>query len=226
MDEAGLINLVNKYIRDRIENEQKHQRKEEAIPRPESLNLPNEPEVSEPAGEDQHEWQLLRILIEYGHEKYEGFDSVANLIETRVDTSLLQDSLVHKLFVEYMDHYQRFGKIPEMHYFINYPDQDIRNKMASLLHPRPDISQKWKEKFGIEAHSDTMMYVTDVDSTLSYFELKKILIIQDQLTAKLSKEKDPLTQSVMQQKFLELRQMEREILKKHNTVVFKSLKSK
>ncbi len=226
VDEAGLINLVNKYIRDRIENEQKHQRKEEALPRPESLNLPNEPEVSAPAGEDQHEWQLLRVLIEYGHEKYEGYEGVADLIESRVATNLLQDPLVHKLFVEYMDHYRRFGKIPELHYFINYPDQAIRDKMASLLHPRPDISHKWKEKYGIESHTDTMMYLNDVDSTLSYFELKKILIIQDQLTAKLSKETDPLTQGVMQKKFIELRQMEREILKKHNTVVFKSLRSK
>ncbi len=226
VDEAGLINLVNKYIRDRIESEQKHQRKEEALPRPESLNLPNEPEVAAPAGEDQHEWQLLRVLIEYGHEKYEGFDSVASLIESRVEANLLQDPLVHKLFVEYLDHYQRFGKIPELHYFINYPDQAIRDKMASLLHPRPDISHKWKEKYGIESHTDTMLYMNDVDSTLSYFELKKILVIQDQLTAKLSKETDPLTQGVYMERFLELRKMEREILKKHNTVVFKSLRSK
>jgi DNA primase len=226
VDEAGLVNLVNKYIRDRIEGEQKHQRKEEALPKPESLNLPNEQEMSAPAGEDQHEWQLLRVLIEYGHEKYEGYQGVADLIENRVETNLLQDPLVHKLFVEYLDHYHRLGNVPEQHYFINYPDQAIRDKMASLLHPRPEISQKWKEKYGIENHSDTLMYVNDVDSTLSYFELKKILIIQDQLTAKLSKETNPLTQSVMQKKFLELRQMERDILKKHNTVVFKSLKSK
>ena len=179
-----------------------------------------------PATEDQHEWQLLRVLIEYGHQPYEGYDSVAHLIETRVEPNLLADPLVNKLFVEYMDHYHHFGNVPELHYFINYPDQAIRDKMASILHPRQDISSQWKLKYGIDNIDSNMIYVNDVDSTLSYFELKKILIIQDQLTAKLSVEKDPLTQSVMQKKFIELRIMEREILKKHNTVVFKSLKSK
>jgi hypothetical protein len=70
------------------------------------------------------------------------------------------------------------------------------------------------------------MYVIDVDSTLSYFELKKILIIQDQLISRLNTETDPLTQQVMQQRFMELRKMEKDILKRHGTVVFKSLKYK
>ncbi len=226
VDEAGLINLVNKYIRDRVENDQKHQRKEEVLPHPETLNLPNEPEINAAPAEDQHEWQLLRVLIEYGHEPYEGFDSVANLIESRVDADLLQDPLVHRLFQEYMDHYKHFGSTPELHFFINYPDQEIRNKMASILHPRQEISTKWKEKYGIEQPPGTVVYLNDVDSTLSYFELKKILIIQDQLTTKLNKETDPITLKVYMEKFLELRKMEKEILKKHSTVVFKSMKGK
>jgi len=65
-----------------------------------------------------------------------------------------------------------------------------------------------------------------VDSTLSYFELKKILIIQDQLTAKLNEEKDPIAQKVMQEKFMKLRGMEKDILKRHRQVVFKSNKYK
>lgn len=228
VDEAGLINLINKYIRDRIENEQKHIRREEALPKPELLSTEQEPEqkTEVTAKEGQQEWQLLRVLIEYGHQPYEGFDSVAKLIEDRVDTNMLEQPLVKQLFIEYFDHYRRFGSIPEMHYFINHPDQDTRNKMASLLHPRPDISHKWSEKYGIETLSGSMVYLNDVDSTLSYFELKKILIIQDHLTSKLSTEVDPRKQKVMQEKFIELRKMERDILKKHGTVVFKSHKHK
>ncbi|MFI5196567.1 MAG: DNA primase [Chitinophagales bacterium] len=228
VDEAGLINLINKYIRDRIENEQKHARREETLPKPELLNIDQEPQLpgTSATTEDQQEWQLLRVLIEYGDRPYDGFGTVAKLIEDRVDTGLLEQPMVKQLFLEYFDHYRRFGGTPEMHYFINHPDQDTRNKMASLLHPRPDISHKWSEKYGVETLSGAMMYVNDVDSTLSYFELKKILIIQDHLTSKLSNEVDPLKQKVMQEKFIELRRMERDILKKHGTVVFKSHKHK
>jgi len=226
VDEAGLINLINKYIRDRIENEQKHARREEALPQPETLTPDQEQEIKVTAGDNEQEWQLLRVLIEYGHQPFEGYDSVAKLIEDRIDTDLIVEPLVQKLFLEYFDHYRRFGATPELHYFINYPDQAIRDKMASLLHPRQDISVKWKEKYGIESMTGMMMYINDVDSTLSYFELKKILIIQDELTERLHKESDIMMQKVLQERIVELRKVERDILKKHKTVVFKSLKYK
>lgn len=226
VDEAGLVNLINKYIRDRIENEQKHQRRDEVLPMPEHYESEPEPQLKQETKDEQTEWQLLRILIEYGHQPYEGYESVAKLIEERIGPDLLEQPLVQKLYTEYFDHYAHFGATPEIHFFINYPEQSIRDRMAALLHPRPEISEKWREKFGIEAVSGTLMYVNDVDSTLSYFELKKILIIQDQLTAKLSQETDPIVQRVMQEKFLNLRIMEREILKRHRQVVFKSSKYK
>ena len=226
VDEQGLINLINKYIRDRIEHDNKHTRRDEVLPPAEALGLPPEQEMEVPTKDDLQEWQLLRVLIEYGHQPYEGFETVAKLIEERVETDLLLQPMVKRLFLEYYDHVRHFGNVPELHFFINYPEQAIRDKMASLLHPREDISINWREKYNIESTSDTLMYMVDVDSTLAYFELKKILIIQDQLTAKLMKEKDPIAQQVMMQRFIDLRKVEKEILKKHGTVVFKALKHK
>lgn len=226
VDETGLINLINKYIRDRIEGEQKHVRKEEAMPHPEHIPVEDQQDFKAPSEDDLQEWQLLRILIEYGHQPYEGYESVAKLVEDRVEHDILTNELVKKLFLEYMDHYAHFGSTPELHYFINHPDQDTRNKMASLLHPRQDISANWQEKYGIESTVGPLTYVSDVDSTLSYFELKKILHIQEKLTAMLTTEKDPIAQGVLQQRYLDLRLLEREILKRHKPVVFKSYRNK
>ncbi len=226
VDEAGLINLINKYIRDRIENEQRHVRREEAMPKPEALPVEQGQEMKMPAKDEQQEWQLLRVLIEYGHMPYEGFESVAKLIEDRIEADMLEEPTVHRLFLEYYRHYAHFGATPEMHYFINHPEKPIRDRMASLLHPRQDISTQWSSKYGIESVTGAMAYMDDVDSTLSYFELRKILIIQDELTSKINQVKDPLAQKVMQQEFLNLRQLERDILKKHRTVVYKSHKYK
>ena len=226
VDETGLINLVNKYIRDRIEQENKHKRKEDVLPEPIHEIAANEQEIEPPSTDGTQEWQLLRILIEYGHLAYDGYDSVAKLIEERVDPDLLTDPLVIKLYQEYFDHYTHFGGVPEMHYFINHTDKDIQHKMASLLHSKTDISPKWKEKYGIESMSGSMLYIIDIDSTLSYFELKKILIIQEELIQRINNEPDEIKQGRMMQKFLELRKVEKEILKRHETVVFKSLKNK
>jgi DNA primase len=236
VDEAGLVNLVNKYIRERIEEgEQKQQRRSENLP-PEDMGMPYpemEGEPSEPSlapakanANDEQEWQLLRVLIEYGHQAYEEFGTVAKLIEERVDPTILEHPLVRRLFDEYFEHFHRFGATPELHFFINYPEKDVRDKLASLLHPSTNISTKWIERYGIESQPVEMLYSRDVDSTLSYFEFKKLLVIQDQLMAKLNQEKDPLILKVLQERFIELRVLERDILKRHGTVVFKSNKFK
>jgi DNA primase len=226
VDEAGLINLINKYIRDRIESDQKQVRREEALPKPDHISAPPEEEVKLPSKEQQQEWQLLRILIEFGHQAYEGYDSVARFIETRVGADVISEPLVQQLFTEYYDHYNRFGATPELHYFVNYPDEAIRTKMASVLHPEQSISVNWKNKLNIESNTGHMLYVSDVDSTLSYFELKKVLIMEEMLANMLKEETDPIAQQVMQQKFLGLRAMERDILKRHRQVVYKSSKYK
>ncbi len=225
VDETGMVNLINKYIRDRIENEQKHtHNREEEQPPIEVLEAQIEGELKKPDADELQEWQLLRVLIEYGHQAYEGYESVAKMIEDRVGADLISNPLVQKLYVEYLTHYHHYGNVPEMHYFINYPDQAIRNQMASLLHPRQEISTQWSEKYGIEKAAGKILYIVDVDSTLSYFELKKIFIIQDQLTKRLSEEKDPIAQGVILENFMELRKMEKDILKRHGTVVYKALK--
>ena len=236
VDETGLINLVNKYIRDRIDNDTRHQqrRNEQAAPQLSEEDMAqaaayegNEPQPATPAAkEDLQEWALLRVLIEYGHMVYEGYESVARLIEERVDPSLLENEMVLKLYNEYFDHFTHFGGVPETHYFVNHPEPTVREKMASLLHHNTNISHNWKEKYGIESLNGAMTYVVDVDSTLSYFEFKKILKMEEELLKKISEEQDPAKQQRMQMKFVELRKMEKDILKRHRQVVFKSLKVK
>ncbi|GAA4470221.1 DNA primase [Nemorincola caseinilytica] len=233
VDEAGLINLINKYIRDRIETEQRHARRAEGLPQtpaamPDPAILPTEQETqgqpAPPSSDEEQEWQLLRVLIEYGAMPYEGHASVIELMEERVETPLLMNPTVRQLFEEHMAHYKRTGQAYDVQYYLRYPDEAVRTRMASLLHSTPDISQNWSEKYGMEVIPVQIVGVNDVDSTLCYFELKKILHMQTELIEKLPHEKDPLKQMAMQQLFLKLRATERDILKRHETVVFKALK--
>jgi DNA primase len=226
VDETGLVNLIHKYIRDRIENDQKDVRRDEVIPHPEHQQGEPEPELKVPEKDEQQEWQLLRILIENCHLPYEGYESVAKLIEDCIGPDLIKETLVQRLFMEYFSHYAHFGNVPELHFFINYTEQSIRDIMPSLLHPRQEIISRWKEKYGIESPTGAMTYINDVESTMSYFELKKILLIHEKLTTMLNEEKYPIAQQVMQEKFMKLCTMERDILKRHRQVVFKSNKYK
>ena len=233
VDESGLINLINKYIRDRIESEQRHTRRAEGLPptqnaMPDPAILPSEQEMQgqpgPPSSDEEQEWQLLRVLIEYGNMQYDEQQSVMQVMEERVETDLLMNLTVRTLFEAHMANYKRTGELYEVQYYLRYHDEAVRTRMASLLHATPGISENWSQKYGVESAPVQIVGTNDVDSTLCYFELKKILHMQHELVEKLPTEKDPMKQMAMQQLFMKLRATERDILKRHATVVFKALK--
>ena len=235
VEEAGLINLINKYIRDRIEADQRQNRRtqglpqaEEVLPEPGAIPIDITPEMPgvKPGADEDQEWQLIRVMIEYGAMPYEEYGTVAHLIEARIETDLLTAPITKRLFAAYFEHMHHTGMPPDTQFFIRHDDPDIRSRMASLLHPRQAISGKWDEKYGIKPIPDDLIYQNDVDSTLSYFELKKVLAMQHELTSRLNGETDPIKQQVMLEAFMQLRKAEKDILKKHGTVVYTAQKHK
>jgi len=159
--------------------------------------------------------------VETGSLPYEGYTNVAALVIDRVDPGLLENAMVRRIFDSYYEYLNTNGVNPEISYFINFPDAAIQQRMASLLQTRDEISHNWKDIYGIETLHEVADYLNDVDSTLSYFEFKKILIMQELLTKKILEEKDPIRQTLLQKKYIELKQTERDIVKKHGTVTFK-----
>ena len=176
--------------------------------------------------DEEQEWQLLKVLIEHGHQQYDDKQSVAHHIEQTIDPDFLEDETVSTLFDEYFQHQTRFGNLPEIHYFINHPNADVRNRMANLLHPKPEISSRWKEKYGIESLTGAMVYVNDVDSTLAYFQVKKLIHLKEDAMKKLSGETDPIKQRVYEEHIMSFIGMQRELMKHHATVVLKLSKQK
>ena len=222
VEEAGFVNLVNKYIREKIEQDKRQTRKEDALP-PESEFITTTtqpfPELETAKTEEHQEWELIRVLLEHGDKTYEGYENVSDLINQRVDPDLFEVTLTRQIFDSYYNYIQAYNTPPQLNYFINFPDIAVQQRMASLLQTRNDISPNWSNNYGIETLAGEMNYINEADSALSYFELKKIMKMEEELTQRFVTEKDIQKIQVLQQKFMELRQAEREIIKKHGTVV-------
>lgn len=227
LDEAALINLVNKYIRDKIEQEKRHQRRDDTV-LPEPQVISPETEVIGPAdindNNEEQELELLRVLIVHGEKAYEGFNNIADMLYQRVDAELFENAFVRQVYEEYFNYLHQYTLPPNEAYFINHTDEKIRIAMASLLHNNTDISPNWSKNYGIETLNGDLNYINEADSALSYFELKNILKIQEELTRRFVGETDANKIAFLQQRFLELRKAENEIVRKHGTTVFKILK--
>jgi DNA primase len=224
VEEAGLVNLVNKFIRDRVDQEKRQTKREEDIPNAETISsseqLRSPLELSK-GSEEHQEWELIRALIEHGEKEYEGYNNVADLIQQRVDPDLFGSALARQVYDSYFNYINAYQSLPQISYFINFPDQQVQQKMASLLHTRNEISPNWSNNYGIETLSGEFNYMNEADSALSYFELKKIMKMQDELADRFLKETDIHRITVMQQKIIELKRAENDIIRKHGTVVLK-----
>ncbi|HTM65476.1 MAG TPA: DNA primase [Flavipsychrobacter sp.] len=224
VEEAGLVNLVNKFIRDRVDQEKRQTKREEDIPNAETISsseqLRSPLELSK-GSEEHQEWELIRALIEHGEKEYEGYNNVADLIQQRVDPDLFGSALARQVYDSYFNYINAYQSLPQISYFINFPDQQVQQKMASLLHTRNEISPNWSNNYGIETLSGEFNYMNEADSALSYFELKKIMKMQDELADRFLSETDIHRITVMQQKIIELKRAENDIIRKHGTVVLK-----
>lgn len=224
VEEAGMVNLVNKYIRERLDNDRRHAQQAEArIPEPEIAEEEAELQVLQKKqyAEEHLEWHLVRVLIEYGYMPFEGYANVAALIHERIDPELIDHPQARQLFDLYYDYHTTFQTTPEISYFVSYPDMAIQQRMATLLQNRHDISPKWTENYGIEVIHGEQNYVAEVESTLTYFELKKLKLVLAELWERIGQEKDIQRLMLMQQKLLQLKKDEAEIVRKMGTVVIR-----
>jgi DNA primase len=223
IDEAGLVNLVNKFIRDRVDQEARQARRDTPIEAPPTLSSTGEPlpEIVPAHPDEELEWELIRVLIEHGAKDYEGFTNVADGMYHRIDPDLLELPLVRQVYDSYYNFRTAYNALPDTTYFINFPDSAVQQKMASLLHTHNDISPNWKETYGIDTLNGELNYVNEVESPMAYFELKKIMKMEMELSERFVTEKDGKKVEILLKKYLELKKAEKEIIQKHGTVALK-----
>ncbi len=224
VDAVGLVNLVNKHIRDRLDQERRKQQfqKQDKEPAPQDAVYEKQ-DVVEPKSEEEQEWELVRVLIEHGGKQYEEYDHVATLISERIDPDLIENAMARMIYDSYFAYQSEKGELPQTAFFSQFPEQEIQTKLATLLHTRNDISHNWKEKYGIESMHGELNYFNEVDSSLSYFELKKLKKVQEEVIKRIKNENDTQKLMAFQAKLVELKLAEKEIVKKAGTVIIKKM---
>lgn len=127
------------------------------------------------------------------------------------------------MYKRYFDYVTEHRHLPVMSFFTNHPEEQVRYRAAILLQRREDISHNWKEKYGIDMLHGDENYLHDVESSLGYFELKKVKIMQADIQQLLQQEKDESRLLTLIGQFLGLKKTEQEILSRPGTVIVKTV---
>lgn len=222
VDEGGLITLVNKYLRERLDAEGRQRRKDipEVPVSAEGFEAVEQALQPLPTHELQ-EWGLLKLLLESGSLPYNETSTVADLVAQRVDPALIESAAVRTMYDAYFAYKAEHGAAPGIQYFVTHPDAVIQQRTAILLQSRDEVSHNWKEMYGIDTMHGEDQYIGDADSTLTYFELKKLKHMQAELAKRFKGETDEERLKKLATLFLQLKKDEQEILKKGGTVIVK-----
>jgi DNA primase len=177
IDESGLHNLINKFIREKINKQEKKDFTEEQVWQQgnnaqvppaddELINLLNEDEQSERA--------IVRCLLEFGTKEWEPGITVANyILDNITEDDLIDSSKLMEVIQTYKVWYDA-GIEPSEKNFLYTENQEMSALVVSIIEFPYEVSQGWKEHYEMPVPTRNDTYKEEVFSTVNYLKLRKV----------------------------------------------------
>jgi DNA primase len=256
IDESGLHALVNKYIRDRIAQLERKSPGDEAAffeenaRKSEAANF-EESTFSLLFKDDLQEKEVARILLEFGHKKWDPNSSVAEHILDEIDESLIENNEVRKLLEAYRELVRQGASPGGTNYFVHHQDHQLSTLAVSLLQFPYEESERWKKEFSqnsgyqsrlFEKSFEDFMQTVSADnseelltylnaeedrtpeaisSAIHYLKLRKIKRMLLENQQDMEKQHSPEELQILLQTHEHLKQMERELGRSSGSVIIR-----
>ncbi len=229
IEEAGLNDLVNKFIREKIQKEDNREQtnsilknEDNALSHPQS---DQEDKLDSLFNKDEfQERAIVRSLLEFGLKKWNEEITVAEYIFEQMDendlVAMIENPVLIKIINNYRDLFSR-GKNPTKNDFLYFEDEIVSRLVISLMYTQTEISSRWKEHLEGEILTRDDLFKEEVILTLSYFKLRKIKKLIDENQKELEKSIDEADQFLFLKTHVELKMEAQLIAKRLGTVIFK-----
>jgi DNA primase len=228
IEEAGLNDLVNKFIRDKVvKDEQRNFNKTET-----DLNQPELLPDFEPSDntsnlfnkDESQEKAIVRSLLEFGLKPWNENIDVATHIFAELEEGELLSMFENKDLLTIIDLYKTWynaGEKPTEKSFLFYEDAKINTLVINLMDSQTEISENWSKKFEGKIYTREELFVEEVISTLTYFKLRKLKTLITQNQQALEHATTDEEQMLYLKMHLELKKLEKEITGVLGTVIWK-----
>ena len=229
IDEAGLNDLVNKFIREKIQKEESRDFADTNL-KSNDASLPQEQKSEDEKldslfnKDEFQERAIVRSLLEFGLKKWEEGITVAEYIFEQMDDNDLVAMIENQVLVQIIDTYRSLfnkGENPTKNDFLYYEDQVVSRLVISLMDTQTEISARWKEHLEGDILTREDLFKEEVISTLAYFKLRKIKKLIDENQKELEKSTVDADQYLYLKTHVELKLEEQQITKQLGTVIFK-----
>jgi len=220
IDEGGLTNLVNKFIRDKITKEEKKapaseakyiaaQQTEQAADDAASLFLEDE----------YQEREIVKRLIEYGNQLLQEDKYAADAIYEVLQEFHLKNDKLEKIADAYFNMLHANGQI-DTKTFLYSSDTEMNAFVAGLLHFPYELHDWGRRMEGYSVKLDNDI-TNVINSALNIYKLRKIKRMYLELEDELSREKEEEKYIGIIKVYEQLKQIERSITNEMHTVYLK-----
>ncbi len=156
------------------------------------------------------EREIIRLLLNYGSTQLEEGTSVAHYILREVTDVVFTDPNFQKVFNIFKTEIEAENNTPELNFFIQHEEEDIRNTAVDLATERFELSNNW-EKFSIfpkREHDYLDRIAFDTIIRLKWHNIKKLM---KKVHLEMKDEKDEDNMIHLQKKFFHLKKIEMSI---------------
>jgi DNA primase len=226
VDEGGLHNLVNKFIREKISKDGKKLFQQENIFQEPGKELN---EISSPEtdllglvkDELHHERSVVRCLLEYGLKDWNDEKKVADyLLYECIEEDSIEDPMLKKIISTYRIWYEEKLE-PNSKSFLYTDDLAMSNMVTSLIEFPYEVSEGWEKKYEMPVPTKEDNYIDDITSSLRYLQLRKIKKLISLNEDELSKTTLLERQMLLIQTHNHLKNIEIQLTKEIGTVIMK-----
>lgn len=228
IEEAGLISLVNKKIRDKAV-------KREFMPKEEVDALAQQAEPEQIHEQNAatallqkdyiQEKGLVRVLLEYGNKPFDDHVSVAEYIRLKVGDTDFLNAAWQKVYAAYYTLLDETLQFPDEKSFTYHENEMVRNYAIEALYFPYEVSSNWFDKHAIAVPKRDDVYLQDVVHTVNYFILRKIKDRLGQWMEEIGANEKNADENYLEEEmiikmaYLELKKNEIELLKEYHTVM-------
>lgn len=227
IDEAGLITLVNKKIKEKLAKKKDYSPEERAdIEAEVQVDGPDESDQNNAASLLQKDFvqekALIRILVEYGAKLFDEKITVAEYVLYKVTrTCEFEHTIWKRIFDMYYDYWSTTSQLPSLEYFTDNENVEIQTAVIDATYYPYEVSENWEENFQIIVPQRDDLYINETKSVVLYFMIRKLKNILNDYIESLSTITDDEEMNTVMQCIKLIKTSEQELLQNNKVVLYR-----
>ncbi len=219
IEERVLISELNKI---RIGKNKKDWNTPKAIP----VAVPDEvpPESFSEDTDQIQEREIIRLLLNYGHEMVEWDGITDTYIAPYIISNLADVNFEDPVCRQMIDEYQKQledGELPSDQDFIRHPDHNIADLAIAMVSSPYTLSENWYAKRKIYVKSESENLRSTVLGGIFHLKKRKVDRILRKIKDEIQNEEDPANQAILMKKYMQVKEVEKGISSFLGSVILK-----